>query len=528
MKQRGIDLAPAEGGRHHIDAVAESYRLLRLASSVRDLGAQFTSAVSRMLPQAHTLLLFRPAGGALWENTADGTPAGSGPGILSPSEERTAYNALRTFPDGSSLGVVVENHEPGGPIVDDDLVSLEMLTAFMESAYQEILHRRQEKDLIFSLNHRLLQLNSLIDTGIEVSRFGGIIPPHQLALQRAASLTNASRGWVTVSGNGRIIETVSFPPGMEGPSPRDRLGSIATSFSFGECTYAFLLSGKESRNGAHVFEGTDQMLLDALARQVHASLENRYLHAQALEKQRMEQDVAVAASIQKRILPTDLPHIAGYEVEGVNIPSRSVGGDYYDCIPLADGRLALVIADVAGKGVPAALLVSSLHASLAAYLESGTPLVPLMQRLNRVICHAATDDKFITAFLGLLTPSTGELHSVNAGHNPVYWRRGNGTVDELIKGGVPLGMLDMDFPYEEDRIVIQAGEHVLLYTDGITEAQNEQSQLFDSDVPLKEFFRRQNRSTPRDFIDELLASLKRFTGDAPQSDDITALHLVRR
>jgi sigma-B regulation protein RsbU (phosphoserine phosphatase) len=117
---------------------------------------------------------------------------------------------------------------------------------------------------------------------------------------------------------------------------------------------------------------------------------------------------------------------------------------------------------------------------------------------------------------------------VNAGHNPVYWRRGNGTVDELIKGGVPLGMLDMDFPYEEDRIVIQAGEHVLLYTDGITEAQNEQSQLFDSDVPLKEFFRRQNRSTPRDFIDELLASLKRFTGDAPQSDDITALHLVRR
>jgi len=146
----------------------------------------------------------------------------------------------------------VENHEPGGPIVDDDLVSLELLTAFMESAYQEILHRRQEKDLIFSLNHRLLQLNSLIDTGIEVSRFGGIIPPHQLALQRAASLTNASRGWVTVSGNGRIIETVSFPPGMEGPSPRDRLGSIATSFSFGSVRTRFSFPARKAERGAYV------------------------------------------------------------------------------------------------------------------------------------------------------------------------------------------------------------------------------------------------------------------------------------
>ena len=258
------------------------------------------------------------------------------------------------------------------------------------------------------------------------------------------------------------MQVYSFPDGSAAAPPQivtvpGGQHQISSSFSFGGNSYSFELYNKESRSGPVPFDETDQLLLDALARQVHASLENRYLHAQALEKQKIEQDMAVAASIQQRILPTALPAIEGYDVAGINIPSKAVGGDYYDCIALPDGRFALVIADVSGKGVPAALLVSSLHAYLSAYIESGMPLRDLAVRLNRVICHASTDDKFITAYLGILTPATGEFESLNAGHTSTFLLRADGSVQELSTGGVPLGMLDMDFPFQSETVTIQAG-----------------------------------------------------------------------
>ncbi|HTY60039.1 MAG TPA: PP2C family protein-serine/threonine phosphatase, partial [Bacteroidota bacterium] len=311
----------------------------------------------------------------------------------------------------------------------------------------------------------------------------------------------------------------------EGAAPRS--GGISAGFDFGGETYTFQLFDKESRRGVIPFDETDQLLLDALSKQVHASLENLYLHREALEKQKIEQDIAVAASIQQRILPKSLPVIVGYDIAGVNIPSKSVGGDYYDCIPLPDGRFALVIADVAGKGVPAALLVSSFHAYLTAYLESPLPLVELVGRLNRVISRASTEDKFITAFFALLTPSTGELETVSAGHNPVYLRHTDGTLRELALGGIPLGMLEIDFPYQRETLTMGKGERLLLYTDGIPEATDARQKLYDEDFPLRNFVTGRAPAHAHDFIQDLITDVKKFTGPAPQNDDITALYLLR-
>jgi sigma-B regulation protein RsbU (phosphoserine phosphatase) len=241
----------------------------------------------------------------------------------------------------------------------------------------------------------------------------------------------------------------------------------------------------------------------------------------------MEQDLAVAASIQQRILPSTLPVIEGYDMAGINIPSKSVGGDYYDCLALADGRYALVMADVAGKGIPAALLVSSLHAYLSAYLESGMPLVAMAGRLNTMIHRASTDDKFITAFLGLLDPVTGTLEYVNAGHTVAYCRRPNGAVQGLHEGGIPLGMLDLGLPYVSGRITVQPGDRLFLYTDGIPEAQNSAQELYDSHAPLEHFVARMIPPTAGAFIEDLIADVTRFTAGAPQADDITALYLIR-
>jgi serine phosphatase RsbU (regulator of sigma subunit) len=444
------------------------------------------------------------------------------------TEDGSGLRLVQKLVDQSSLGILLSGNSPGQSFRDEDTVSLRLFAHLFDNAYQALQSRRNEKDLIFSLNHRVHQLNSLIDTGIEVTKLDQDVAPHVLALQRAAALTNAAKGKVTVRSGDEILELHNFPEGESGQAEVHSDYRIGSSFDFGGKTYAFELFEKESRAGVMPFDETDQTLLDALARQVHASLENRFLLAQSLEKQKIEQDIAVAAAIQQRILPTTLPQIEGYDIAGVNIPSKSVGGDYYDCIPLPDGKFALAIADVSGKGVPAALLVSSLHAYLSAYLESPFLLLELAQRLNRVINRASTDDKFITAFLAILTPATGELLTLNAGHTPVYLRRVDGSVQEINAGGIPFGMLDIDFPFESQMVQILPGERLLLYTDGITEAANESYTLYDTDRPLKEFFARRTSPKVEEFIRELITDIKAFTGNAPQNDDITALVLIRR
>ena len=235
----------------------------------------------------------------------------------------------------------------------------------------------------------------------------------------------------------------------------------------------------------------------------------------------------VAASIQQKIIPKALPEIPGYDIAGINIPSKSVGGDYYDCILLPNGTYALVIADVAGKGMPAALLVSSLHAYLSAYLESSMTLPELGKRLNTVIGQASTDDKFITAIIAILHPKTGELESLNAGHNPAYILKADNTVKDLTEGGLPLGMVDMGLPFESERITLSKGDRLFFYTDGITEAEDGKGGFYEDVKTLRQFAEQHKPKKAASFISDLITDIKKFTGSAPQSDDITALYLHR-
>ena len=520
-----------------IESLQEGFQRLSRAATLKDLAGQFLGVVRPIFRTARIDVLYRPVHSAVWQTVVDGgakgvehldgLPRQEVTWTCSVHETSTSLCIVQKLVDTSTIGVVLVQNDRDLEYSELDLVSLRLFVHLFDNAYQELLHRLSEKELIFSLNHRVLQLNSLIDTGIEVSKLSQEASPHRLALVRAASLTNASKGVVRVTKNKVLKEEFFFPNRFPLRSKARNGNRIATSFRFGEDTYAFKLFEKESRRGILPFDETDQLLLDALARQVHASLENRYLHHQALEKQRIEQDIAVAASIQQKILPRSLPAIEGYDVAGINIPSKSVGGDYYDCIPLSDGKFALVIADVAGKGIPAALLVSSFHAYLSAYIESTIPLVELAQRLNQVIFRASTDDKFITAFIALLTPETGEIEILNAGHNPAYLLKTDNSVEALTAGGIPLGMLEMEFPFQVEKFMIEKGERLLLYTDGITEATDERNRFYESRSPLDRFLAHHKPDRATTFIDDLIDDIKRFTGSAPQSDDITALYLFR-
>jgi len=519
-----------------IESLQDGFRKLSKAAGLKDLADQFVSVLNRVFPTTRTHVFHRADHADQWQSLQLGS---SDRLFLPPPDDltdasgfldKTSKNifATQSLVDKSYVGLVLTQQSGKKKYSDDDVVSLRLFVQLFDNAYQSLLHRRKEKELVFALNHRVLQLNSLIDTGIEVSKLYQRTSPHQLALERAASLTNASKGLVRVTSKRGGKEETFFPVGERTRKVENPHHCIASAFRFGGKTYTFKLFEKESRHGILPFEETDQLLLNALARQVHASLENRYLHQQELEKQNIEREISVAASIQQRILPEALPVIDGYDIAGINIPSKLVGGDYFDCISLPDGRYALVMADVAGKGMPAALLVSSLHAYLSAYLETHMSLAELAGRLNKVICRTSTPEKFITAFIALLTPGTGDLEAVNAGHNPVYWMKNEGTIQELKASGVPFGMLDLDLPYQNERFRLDKGDRVLLYTDGIPEATNQRRELYESVSPLAGFLHDHKLATAELFIRDLIDDIKNFTGDAPQSDDITALYLVRK
>jgi len=194
---------------------------------------------------------------------------------------------------------------------------------------------------------------------------------------------------------------------------------------------------------------------------------------------------------------------------------------------LTDGRYAFIIADVAGKGVPAALLVSTLNASLKAYLDMNLPLSELAIKINKIIYNASPPDKFITFFIALLNPSSGELDVINAGHNPSLILRNDGSLEKIEAGGVAFGMFDMGLPFDGQKLKLNPGERMLLFTDGIPEAMT-MDEVEYSDEKLEKFFIKHNKETAQEFIEKLILDVKNFTLDTPQSDDITALCVIRK
>ena len=209
-------------------------------------------------------------------------------------------------------------------------------------------------------------------------------------------------------------------------------------------------------------------------------------------------------------------------------PATETSGDFYDVIPLPSGRLGILIADVAGKGMGAALYMALSRTLIRTYaVEYETQPGLVLAAANRRIITDTRVGLFVTVFYGILDPFSGELTYSNAGHNPPYVlnaRDGN-TVEELDRTGVPLGILD-DTRWQQGTTHIAPGDVLLLYTDGITEAQNAQEAFFDEDR-LQEIIRASLGRSARDIQDNLIAQVGAFVGDAPQSDDITLMVVVR-
>ncbi len=251
------------------------------------------------------------------------------------------------------------------------------------------------------------------------------------------------------------------------------------------------------------------------------------LSLELADKVTMKRDLEIAREIQSWLVPSHPPEVPGADIAFATRPQNSVAGDYYDAFyPNAEagpeGKLMVVIADVAGKSVPAALLMATLQASLRTIAGEGAPLADLVARLNRYACaHSLDGRRFTTAVLSEYDPQTRRLTYVNAGHNAPILRRQNGGLEKLEVGGLPLGIRSPGY-YETASLELQPGDVLIFYTDGVVEAFNEESEEFGEDR-----WRAVIRTLPvlsaQESLQFLMKPVDEFVGATRQADDITCL-----
>jgi serine phosphatase RsbU (regulator of sigma subunit) len=262
-----------------------------------------------------------------------------------------------------------------------------------------------------------------------------------------------------------------------------------------------------------VAERTEQ-LKNAMAKQ----------QQEAQERQRIEQELHVARLIQQTLLPKSLPEFEGHQIAAYYQPAREVGGDFYDFLSLEDGRLGLIVGDVSGKGVPAAIVMAITRTMLqAAYRMGSAAPGEILEQVNNILYKDIPPNMFVTCLGALLDRRSGRLQYANAGHDLPYLRHAEG-VSELRATGMPLGLMP-GMSYEQKEITLKPGDSVLLYSDGLVEAHGPQRQMFGF-PRMQEFVGAHPGGAT--LIDSLLAELERFTGEEwEQEDDITLLTLQR-
>jgi HAMP domain-containing protein len=251
---------------------------------------------------------------------------------------------------------------------------------------------------------------------------------------------------------------------------------------------------------------------------------------EAIARGILERELKTAREIQERLLPHEMPRVPGFEICGTSLPSRQVGGDYFDFIELETGELAIAIGDVSGKGMPAALLMASLQASFHAQVLRTGAVSELLSRMNHLLVQSTDKHMFVTFFYGALNRIRSTFAFSNAGHNPPLLFRTDGRIERLEAGGLLLGFLP-DQTYAQGEVGIEPGDIVILYTDGITEARAPfpkagEGQLFGEERLIDVVRAVQSRPAP-EIQAAVLRAISRYTADTPQEDDIT-LVIIRR
>jgi sigma-B regulation protein RsbU (phosphoserine phosphatase) len=277
----------------------------------------------------------------------------------------------------------------------------------------------------------------------------------------------------------------------------------------------------DSREKGAVLSRAARSALETLATEAAVAIENARLYRETLDKARMEQELRIAADIQRALLP-EAKRMGGYfEAVGASLPCRSIGGDFFDYVDLPGGEFGFAVGDVAGKGAPAALLTAVLQGVFASQASSGSGPAITLARVNQALLRRSVESRFATALYAVLA-SDGRLTYCNAGHNPPLLLRKD-RVEHLEKGGLILGLFD-HATFEEDTVTVLPGDILVTFSDGVTEALSASGEEYGEERLLECTMQYRDKSVP-DLLEGILASVRQFTAGAVQSDDVTALVL---
>ncbi len=280
-----------------------------------------------------------------------------------------------------------------------------------------------------------------------------------------------------------------------------------------------------SRTPGRAWTEDEIQLLSIVAANSASVIEQARLKIEAEEKRRLEErqkllerELDTARGIQVSLLPSRPLRFGAWEIVGRVAPARQVGGDAFDFFTIGEHRASVVIGDVSGKGIPAALLMSNVQASIRAFCDGRTPIPEALRAVNEGVVRSA-NGKFITLFIAEIDKDAGALRYTNAGHNYPLLRRADGTLENLVTGGLPLGLLE-NAAYEAGECAFGPGDSLLLYSDGITEALDIRSEEFGEE-PLRTLWQTHGTAAPQEVIDRIFTAVETFRGRALQSDDMT-------
>jgi len=393
------------------------------------------------------------------------------------------------------------------------------------------------------------RMDALVRAGRELASFKPIESLFDITLELALDAVSAKRGVLMTLENGELITKANKGDGFRVSSAvRDKVMRERASLLVQDVAAdSFLKSSQtivqqkikslmavplqtesqvigilyvDTPNILHPFDAEALSLLTVFANIAAIRIE----HARLVEVEHVERvlahDLEQAADIQRGLFPQAPPVLPGLELSGRSLPCRSVGGDYFDYIPMADGRVLVVVADVSGKGLAASLLMSSLQARVHALCELQTDVAKLVSRLNHSIKANTPDNKFITGFFAAIDHTTGEMEYSNAGHNaPVVVRHATGQVELLTAGGPVLGILP-NITYAGGRTRLEPGDLLVMYSDGVSEAPNIKDEEFGEEA-VGQIAAACLGRTADEVLMEIARQLRAFLGECSPTDDVT-------
>jgi sigma-B regulation protein RsbU (phosphoserine phosphatase) len=326
-------------------------------------------------------------------------------------------------------------------------------------------------------------------------------------------------GWVAKTGEPLIVPDVAQDARYVSARPSTRSELAAPLVVGGRTIGVFNLES----DGADTYHEGHLELVSAFAAQAAIAVERARLTRELLERRHLEKELAIARDIQRSFLPKSAPFIPGFDLAGTALAHDQVGGDYYDFIPASETRLGLAIADVSGKGIPAALIMAGFRMSLLAEIRNEFTIRAVLRKVNSLLHESLERERFVTAFYGVLDIKNRVLIYSNGGHNPPLLRRADGAIEYLTEGGVALGVLP-DSVYADCPVHLGPGDLMVMFTDGISEAESPSGEQFGQ-LRIEEIVTRLAARSSQEIVEGLVRAVLDWAGERGPNDDLTLVVL---